>query len=327
MKQQQHFNDYKLGIFLFAGLVALVFSLYMIGKNQSLFTSSFELRARFRDVAGLMPGNNVRYSGIQNGSVKSIHIVDDTTIEVVMFINKDTRAHIRKSSYASIGTEGLMGNKVINIIPGEMPSPPAGEMDVLRTKDQRSLGEAMGTLYKTGDNAAIAAEELVATLRKINNSPVLQTLLYDERLPENVHESLVNIKASSTRISHAAAVLEDVLVSVKNGKGTAGLLLSDEQARAGTWLALQNIQKASEEASGMMTRLNDIAGDLQNDLKSQRGAVYALIQDTSLPGRLNRSMQSIEAGTAAFSENMEAFKHNFLTRGYFRKQERKNRKK
>lgn len=323
--KKQRINDYKLGIFLIVGLVALASSLYMIGRNQSFFTSSFQLRARFKDVAGLMPGNNVRYSGIQNGNVKSIRILDDTTIEVVMFIDKAARTHIRKSSYASIGTEGLMGNKVINITPGTLPSPPAEEMDVLQTKEQPDLGATMGTLYKTGDFAAIAAEELVTTLRKINKSPVLQTLLYDETLPANVHESLVNIKASSERIGRITATLENILANVKKGKGTAGLLLADEQSRAKTELALKNIQTASEEASSMMNRLNAVAGNLQTDMKEQRGTLHALMQDTSLVGRLNRSMQSIETGTASFSENMEALKHNFLLRGYFRKQEKKNK--
>ena len=81
-------NNIKLGIFIIAGLFILVVSLYLIGKNQHFFGSNFVLKARFHNVEGLMPGNNVRFSGIQCGTVKDIEIINDTTIEVTMLPSK-----------------------------------------------------------------------------------------------------------------------------------------------------------------------------------------------------------------------------------------------
>lgn len=322
---QEHKNDFKLGIFLIAGLLVLVFALYMIGKDQSLFAGSFELKARFRDAAGLTAGNNVRYSGIQNGTVKSVRILDDTTIEVIMLVDRDARAHIRKSSTASIGSEGLMGNKVINILPGNPASPLAEEHDILPTSVYGNLNAAMGTLSRTNENAAIVAEELVHTVRQINNSPMLKRLLNDSTLPDNINATLTNIRTASSRINAAAGILETSLADVRKGKGTVGLLMADGGSRQQMETAIQHIHSASLEANAFVARLDSIAQGLQAEIKGNSGVMQVMLRDTMLMAQLGRSMVSIEQGTAAFNQNMEALKHNFLTRGYFRRLERKNK--
>src|SRR6185369_12860165 len=105
----------KLGLFVIAGLLFLIFSLYMIGRNRTLFGSSFTISANFRNVNGLMLGNNVRFSGIDVGTVQKIEIVSDTLVKVTMIIDEGVRKFVKKNAVASVGTDGLMGNKVINI--------------------------------------------------------------------------------------------------------------------------------------------------------------------------------------------------------------------
>ena len=91
----------------------------MIGKNRNLFGATYVLKARFENVQGLVAGNNVRFSGIQAGTVKKVKILNDTVIEVTMIIETKMKTIIRKNAIASIGTDGLVGNKVVNIIPVE----------------------------------------------------------------------------------------------------------------------------------------------------------------------------------------------------------------
>jgi phospholipid/cholesterol/gamma-HCH transport system substrate-binding protein len=323
---KEHRNDMKLGIFLIAGLLVLVFALYMIGKDQSMFTGNFKLRARFRDVAGLTPGNNVRYSGIQNGTVKSISILDDTTIEVTMSIDKAARAHIRKNSRASIGSEGLMGNKVINIMSGDPTAPLAQDNDLLPTTQHSNLDAMMGTLNQTSDNAAIVSVELVRLVRSINGSPVFQRLLGDTSLPDNLHMTLTNLKAASVRISNAASGMEGLVSNIRHGNGAIGALTADNDTKEKISRAVSNIYAASDRLNSLMTHLDSGATVLQGGMESRQGVLNTLLRDTAFTGQLNRSMSSIETGAAAFSQNMEALKHNFLTRGYFRRLEKKNRK-
>jgi phospholipid/cholesterol/gamma-HCH transport system substrate-binding protein len=108
-------RNLKLGIFTMGGLLFIVFMLYMIGSSRNMFSSNFEISARFRSVNGLMAGNNVRLSGIDVGTIRRIDFINDTSVQVVMVIEKKVRPFIKKNSLASVGTDGLIGSKLINI--------------------------------------------------------------------------------------------------------------------------------------------------------------------------------------------------------------------
>src|SRR6201996_8089431 len=116
-------NNIRLGLIVSVALLILILSFYVIGKNQHLFGSNFELKARFSQLDGLAEGNNVLFSGIQAGTVKKIAIINDTTIEVVLLIDNKVKPYIHENALATIGTEGLMGNKMINIMPIKGNSP------------------------------------------------------------------------------------------------------------------------------------------------------------------------------------------------------------
>ncbi len=313
-------NNIKLGVFVIAGLLLLVTGLYIIGKNHSLFGAKFELKARFSNVSGLVPGNNVRFSGIQAGTVKSLEIINDTTIEVVFLIDKKTRDYIRKNAIVSIGTEGLMGNKVVNIYPGKGEAEMAEEGDMLAVKPIADMEDAMETLYTTNDNVRRISEQLLNTMERINSSPALWGLLEDSTLPVHLRVSLVNIRKASNDISGAAADLDEMVKGVAQGEGVAGLLLKDTSAKRSLSTAILNIQNASAEAGQLVTRLDKMVMDIESGRDSSMAGL--ILGDTSVVGSINRSLSNIETGTASFSENMEALKHNFLFRGYFRKKEK-----
>jgi phospholipid/cholesterol/gamma-HCH transport system substrate-binding protein len=313
-------NNIKLGVFVIAGLLLLVTGLYIIGKNHSLFGAKFELKARFSNVSGLVPGNNVRFSGIQAGTVKSLEIINDTTIEVVFLIDKKTRDYIRKNAIVSIGTEGLMGNKVVNIYPGKGEAEMAEEGDMLAVKPIADMEDAMETLYTTNDNVRRISEQLLSTMERINSSPALWGILEDSTLPVHLRVSLVNIRKASNDISLAAADLDEMIKGVEQGEGVAGLLLKDTSAKRSLSTAILNIQNASAEADQLVTRLDKMVMDIESGRDSSMAGL--ILGDTSVVGSINRSLSNIETGTASFSENMEALKHNFLFRGYFRKKEK-----
>lgn len=315
-------NDLKLGLFVLAGLALLVFSLYMIGQNRQLFSDSFVLKARFRNVDGLVSGNNVRYSGIQAGTVKSIRIIDDTTIEVLMHLDESMRQHIRENSLVSIGSEGLMGNKVVNIVPNELPAPQAEEGDILESRRQVAIADAVETLYRTNDNAAVISEELIRTIRRINNSPGLWRILGDTTVAENVDVALVSVREAAVHINNTAMLLETVAGDVQRGKGVAGLLLSDSSSAGKLRSAINDIQAAGAGADRLMLRLDSISETLQHGFDDKGSLVHTLLRDSSLAGQLRRSADHVEQGTAAFREDMEALRHNFLFRSYFRRKAR-----
>ena len=105
-------------MFVTMGMAVFIAGIYFIGEGQQLFRSTFRISGVFKDVAGLQPGNNVRFSGINVGVVDNISIISDSSVRVEILIDDDTRKFIKKDAVASIGSEGLMGNKILIITPG-----------------------------------------------------------------------------------------------------------------------------------------------------------------------------------------------------------------
>ncbi len=316
-------NNLKLGILVLTSLLILVVSLYMVGKNNNLFGSNVTLKARFRDVAGLMPGNNVRFSGIQCGTVKSIAILNDTTIEVVLVVESEVSRYIKENAAATIGTEGLMGNRVINITPGSGEAPSVKDGGVLTVSKENGLDDVMTSIAATGDNVLTISADLQQTADRINRSEMVRQLLADTSIPANLHQTLINFNRASDEIRHAAAALNALVKDVQQGRGVAGVLLSDPSAAREVSESISNINAASVKAAGLVNSLDSITISLKGDLQSGAGPLQTLLRDSSSSRKLVNSIENLENGTRAFNEDMEALKHNFLLRGYFRKKEKK----
>ena len=318
-------DNVKLGLFISSALVILIISLYLIGRNQNFFGANFYLRARFANINGLIAGNNVRFSGIQVGTVDKIKVVDDTTVEVTLIIDNNMRPYIHQNSIAAIGNDGLMGNKVINITPNKIPSPVINEGGLLYTRKAPYTDEMMEKLSSTNNNVEVLSFKLVNTVDQINNSKALWRILNDTTIPVNLKVSINNIKESSIKINQLADVIHDIAADLHNGKGTAGMLLNDEKAASDIKQAIENIDKASKESVTAIASIDSVVQQLHQDMFYGKGAIHTLLRDTQFVTRLNNSMVNIEKGTAAFSQDMEALKHNALTRGYFKKEARKQK--
>jgi len=319
-------NNTRLGIFVSAGLLILVVSLYTVGKNHSMFGKSFQLRAQFRNINGLMAGNNVRYSGIQAGTVSAIEMIDDTTIEVTMLIDKKMKSFIRTSAWASVGSEGLMGNKVINISPGRLRSPEIADGALLNTKKTGDTDDMLEKLSASNDNLVVISENLKTALIKLNNSDALWTILDDTGLAHNIKESLANVRVASTRISEFSAAINSMAKDIEQGKGVAGVLLQDQKAATDMQNTITHISEITAEAGKLVSNTDSMVRQIRHNINDDQGVAHTILNDTSATRKLHVSLSNIQNGTAAFNENMEALKHNFLTKGYFRKKAKKDKR-
>lgn len=319
-------NNIKLGIFVLAGLAFLILLLYMIGRNKNLFGSSFTLKARFENVQGLVSGNNVRYAGIEIGTVKKIHIINDTLVEVMMVVDADMRTVIKSNALVSIGSDGLMGNKVINIAAGAGQGTFVNEGDVLASRKPLDTDQMLRTLEKTNTDVAVIAANLRNISTRLNESAGLMTLLDDPSLPQHLKAAASNVQLATIRAANMAQDLEIVIASVKDGKGSLGMLVADTAIAHNLNEAIQKIYAVGSEAEILADSIQGVVAEIKYELQEGKGTVNALLKDSLMTQRLNHTLENIEKGTDAFSQNMEALKHNFFFRGYFRKQERQKQK-
>lgn len=319
-------NNIKLGVFVMAGLLLLILGLYMIGRDTNLFGHNFQLRARFDNVQGLTVGNNVRYAGIQVGTVKKVKILSDTLIEVTMLIEEKMKPFIHGNDLVSISTDGLMGNKLINIISAKDNALPVQDNDILPVKAGANTDAMLETLDRTNNNIARITEDLQMTVQRINSSKSLWGILDDETLSQNLKVSLVNIRKATNGANSLVAHIDTIIGDIKNGKGSLGAILTDTSIAYNLKEAIAKIQIVGHNANQLAGELADITQDVKDEIRNGKGTLNALLKDSVLTIKLNNSLSNIEQGTASFNQSMEALKHNFLLRGYFRRQEKQHRK-
>ena len=315
----------KLGVFVLSALFLLIFALYLIGKSKNLFGSTVEIKTRFKNANGLVAGNNIYFSGLQAGTVKAIRLLDATTVEVTMLIQDRMTTYIHRSATVSIGTEGLIGNKSINIMPGLEPDLPIHDGDLLLAAKAIDRSEMLLALSRTNLNVEDISAELSILVHRVNDSKALWSLVNDNSLSPNLNKTLNNIGQASANVSRAAELLKDIVSDVKAGKGAAGALLADTGFENNLKKAVSGIEMFTDKASGLADEFSNMAGRVRNDIQDGPGAVHTVLTDSTLAANLILSLHHIERGTEAFDENMEALKHNFLVRGYFRRLAKKQR--
>ncbi|MGV8879567.1 MAG: MlaD family protein [Sphingobacteriaceae bacterium] len=324
MKNQKG-NNIKLGVFVLAGLVALIFTFFIIGKNNNLFGKNFRLKVSFTNLNGLTEGGNVLFSGIQAGTVKDIELVNDTTIVVTMQINSKVQSFMHKNALATIGTEGLMGNKVVNIQPVKGESALVQEGDTLGSGKMVNMDEIIEKLSQTNNNVASISEVLKGTVLRIDSSDILK-LIDDKSIGISLKSSLKNVFNATKNANEMTRDLNIVVSDIKSGKGAAGLFLTDTDLASMLKDAVTNVTSASANANRMTLEMNNLVSELNKNLNSGKGPINTLLKDSTMANNLAQTMENLEKGTDGFHQNMEALKHNFLFRGYFRKLEKKRLK-
>jgi len=188
-------NKIGLGIFVSVGLALFVVGIYFIGQRQQLFRNTFQLSAIFKDVSGLQPGNNVRFSGINVGIVSNIVQINDTSVRVDMQIDERTRRFIKKDARANIGSDGLMGNKLVIVTPGTDGQGEVKSNDYIATVSPINMDDVIAKLKAMGDNASSITNDLAVIMKNIRNGKGTVGMLFtDTVFARNLGVTVVNVK-------------------------------------------------------------------------------------------------------------------------------------
>jgi phospholipid/cholesterol/gamma-HCH transport system substrate-binding protein len=188
----------RLGLFVAGGLALFVLAIFFIGKQKNLFNPVFKITTYYKSVSGLLVGNNIRFSGINVGTVDNIEIVNDTTVKVDMLIQKEVQKFIKADCKVGIGSEGIIGDRILVISQGNPGSQTVKENQVLGSVEPVETDAIMGSLKVSGENAEIVTGQLAEILYKINNgSGTLGRLIQDTAFAENIDQTLENLKKSS----------------------------------------------------------------------------------------------------------------------------------
>jgi phospholipid/cholesterol/gamma-HCH transport system substrate-binding protein len=188
----------RLGMFIAGGLALFILAIFIIGKQKNLFNPVFRIYATFYNVSGLQVGNNIRFSGINVGTVNNISIVNDSTVSVEMLIRKNVRQFIKSDCEVAMGSEGLIGDRILIITQGSADAALITEGQQLDSKEPVEMDAIMSSLQVTADNAAIISGQLAEIMIHVNNgNGTLGRLIKDSTIAENLNQTVNNLKKSS----------------------------------------------------------------------------------------------------------------------------------
>lgn len=265
-------NKIRLGIFITLGIVILIAGIYFIGEKQQLFRSTFRLTGVFRDVAGLQAGNNVRLSGINVGTVENIRIISDTSVRVGIIIDESTRKFIKKDAIATIGSEGLMGNKILIINPGTGGKKIIEDNDIVETEPPINLDDIFASLKTSIDNASDITGDLAKITNNIQSGKgTIGRLLMDHSLAQNFDASISSLNASLSGMNDIVNVtknsfaenFDSTFINLREGsvslkKGLAefqGIMeLTNEKIAVNFDSTFVNLKKGSEGFNVLMEK-------------------------------------------------------------------------
>ncbi len=313
----------KLGIFIVLGTLLLVVALYFIGNRQNLFGKNIKLNALFSNVNGLQLGNNVRYSGIDVGTVNKIAMENDTLILVEMLIKENVSHHIKKDAVATIGSDGLVGNMIVNIIPRESKLQSVVSGDTISTYSRIGTDDMLTTLNVTNENAALLTADLLKiTTEIIEGKGTLGMLINDSIMANDVKQTVYQLKKSSMDASRTMAELNNYIATITETQSVANVLLTDSISGEKMKTILANLESSSREINTITDDLNTVIGKFKNG----EGAIDYLTSDKEFVRNIDSTMIEIKQSAQKFNENMDAMRQNFLFRGYFKKQEREEKR-
>lgn len=195
-------SNWKLGMFITGGLILFILIIYFVGKQQNLFGSSFQLKSKFKTVSGLKIGNNVRFSGINIGTVSEIALVNDSSVVVVLTIQEEVQKFIKTDARASISSDGLVGDKILTISPGTSSNKVIKNNAYINSTSPIEMDNLMKSVKNSVANAEIITGELAQFTYNMNHGKgTLSKLMNDDELAKKLDATVTNLQTGSKGLS------------------------------------------------------------------------------------------------------------------------------
>jgi phospholipid/cholesterol/gamma-HCH transport system substrate-binding protein len=310
------------GLFLFFGLAILVSGILTIGNLHNSFVKKFTVTTIFDEVNGLQPGNNIWYSGLKIGTVKTLDFYGRSQVKVSMKIDHEAQPFIRKDAKAKISTDGLIGNKIIVIYGGSDSAGLIAEGDTLGIEKTISTEEMMNTLQENNKNIlAITNDFKVISKRIMNGEGTVGKLLTDESLYDNLGLTVASLKKASGHAEKLTASLADYGAKMNREGSLTNDLVSDTVLFSTIRATVSELQAIASSAAAITASLKT-AGD---GLNSATSPVGVLLHDESAASDIRSVIRNLESSAQKLNEDLEALQHNFLFRGYFKKKNKEGK--
>lgn len=255
----------RIGVFVVVSLAVFVGIIYLLGARARYFERKYDLYADFTEVSGLIEGATVRLAGVQVGRVTRVVLSPEVggKVRVTLNVSRHFTERIRGDSEAQIVTQGLLGDKLVEVTQGTPAAPALKEGDVLRTRDPAELGRLFSAGAGMITTVNRLADQLQASLQKLDQSGAIEdlgaTMKSARRVVEEVekgkgwlHVLIYEEPDTLRRLNGLLADAHQMLVKAQTGDNALATLLAPESGRSvrSFLAAMESVARSVEKAKG-----------------------------------------------------------------------------
>jgi len=302
------------GVFVFTGLIFLLAGVLIVGNLRETFNRKMELVSLFDDISGLQPGNNIWFSGVKIGTVSSLNFHGKSQVEVNMNVAISAQKYIRKDAKVKLSNDGLIGNKILVIYGGTEEFAQVQEGDTLEVEKTFTSEDMINTAQENNKNILAITNDVKAITKKLAaGEGSIGKLLDDSLMYTNINATIVSLQKASAKAQQMLASLAD-FSSKLNKEGTlANELTTDTLVFKSVKASVLQLQQMADTATVFIANLKQASAN-------PNSAIGVLLHDKESGARLKETLKNLESSSVKLDEDLEAAQHNFLLRGYFKKQ-------
>jgi phospholipid/cholesterol/gamma-HCH transport system substrate-binding protein len=339
----------RVGVFVLVGLAAFLGMVYALGARARLFEPRFTIHADFTEVGGLVEGATVRLAGVQIGRVTGVNLPPEPggKVRVDMTIARRYGDRVRKDSVARIETQGLLGDRIVEITVGTTAAAPVKGGDVLPSRDPFDFAQVMSESTQIVKSVGTLAESLQKTADALNKSGIIEEAAATVKSARKVTDQVGRIVAevehgkgwanaliyeepvALRKLSGVVASTQALLERVERGEGAAGVLTSEQSTAAAKRFvaAMDRLSRVVEQPStedgvlpallfdpkyrAMLDDARALAHNLRevsDRLAGGRGTLGALVKDEPADASIRQTSRDLQTAVANLKEITEKIK-------------------
>ena len=323
MRDSNSLKTILTGLFVIVGVGILLAGVFIIGGKDKSFKNSVVANAVFADVNGLAKGSNVWYSGVKIGTVKKVSFVENG-VQVSFSIEEDVQQKIRKDTKVKLGSDGLIGNKIIVLYGGTLASPEVESGNTLEVEKAVGTEEMMATLQNNNANLLQITNDLKVVSKGLaEGKGTIGKLLNDPTINNTLLAAMNSLNRAGSNAQVLTANLSEFTGKLNNKGYFLNDIATDTTIVASLKKTAAQLNQVSRDAGVVIDNLNVTTAKLN----SNKSAVGVLLSDEAAGANIQKTLANLQSGTKKLDENMEALQHNFLLRGFFKRRTKAEEKR
>jgi len=319
MRESQDKRAVIVGLFIIIGLIFLAGGILMVGNLHETFKKKITIVAFFEDVNGLQTGNNIWFSGVKIGIVKSIHFRSRTDVEVRMRVDVKTQEYIRQDAKVKISTDGLIGNKILVIYGGSEKYQQIQEGDTLEVEKTFSQEDMLKILQESNKNLnSITSDFKIISKKLVSGEGTIGKLLNDNSLYDNASKTILSIQRTSDKGQQLLNNLNTYTAQLNKEGTLANDLVTDTVVFNSIRDFAQRLKQIADTTSVLVTQLKLISSDSTT-------SIGVLLHDKEEGARIKEILKNLESSSQKLDKDLEAAQYSWPLKKGIKKMEKETK--